>query len=649
MVTNVTRIAACLVLLFTSSLMQAETWNGAAGGGSPQWSVPSNWGGIAPVVGAALTFPSVTNKSAANDFAANSAFGPITINASGYVLTGNVITLNGGFFLNGVNTAQIGLPMILASSQGFTVDNASGYLNQSGVMSGSGGLIKLGNGALVISGTHSYTGGTLINGGAIQLQAGATLPGVVQINKGYLIGTGAVGGITSLNQSSAIIAPGTSAGIGTLTSNGDVRLFSADVLNFDVTTASPSGADKVVVNGAVNLGGATIGVLVPTTVVPAIGTSYTLIENDGTDPLVLSSTDAPSNYLRSLTIHSNKYQLSLVGGTGRNDAVLQRVANAVTTISLTDSSSTSSYGSPVTFTAQVTGVTGGLVTFWDGANYLGGIVSIIGQAALTLSDLPPGNRYVTAMFEGNSTYAPVRSSIITHVVSGVATSTALAVSPTSPSAAGAAITLTATVTAGLTPTGSVTFSDSGTVLGTVVLSTSQALFTTSTLIAGNHSFTATFVPTLQFAASTSTVVPHTITGTATTTTLTSSASPVVAGTTVTFTATVVGGTPTGSVTFLDGAATLGTGVISAGVATFNTSGLAAGSHTMSAIYGGAIDHQASSSAALVQTVTAAPGGGGGGGSSSGEESSGGCGLGSGASTLIAFALFMLLRVRFRRG
>ena len=650
MVTTVTRIAACIVLFFTSSLMQAETWNGAAGGGAPQWSVPSNWGGVAPVVGAALTFPSVTNKNATNDFATNSAFGPITINASGYVLTGNVITLNGGFFLNGANTAQIGLPLILASSQGFTVDNVAGILTQSGVMSGSGGLIKSGNGALVISGTHSYTGGTLIDGGALQLQVGATLPGVAQMNKGYLIGSGTVGGITSLNQAAAIIAPGTSAGIGTLTSNGDVRLYSADALNFDVTNSS---ADKLVVNGAINLGGATIRVMVPTTVVPAVGTTYTLIENDGTDPLVLSSTDSPSNYLRPLTINSNKYQLSLVGGTG-NDAVLERVANGVTTISLFASSSTSNYNESVTFTAQVTGVTGGLVTFWDGANYLAGVDSSnIGKAVLIRSDLPTGSRQITAMYEGNATYAPVRSDIVTHVVTGVTTSTALAVSPTSPSTAGAEVTLTATVTvtAGLMPSGSVTFSDSGTVLGTTPVSTNQALFTTSTLIAGNHSFTATFVPTLQFAASSSLIpIAHTVTGTATTTTLTSSASPVVAGTTVTFTATVVSvsGTPAGSVIFRDGAATLGNSVISTGIATFSTSGLSAGSHTISATYGGAPDHQASSSAPLVQTMTAAPGGGGDGGSSSGDTAAGGCGLGSGLSTLIAFGLFMLLRVRFRR-
>ncbi len=640
MFTAIHRITAFIALFCCASLMQAETWNG--GGGLPQWSVPANWGGMAPIAGAALTFPSVTNKNAINDFTNYSAFGPLTINASGYVLSGNVITLNGGFFLNGASSAQIGLPLVLATTQGFNVDHVSGILAQTGIISGSGGLIKSGNGILIINGAHSYAGGTLIDGGALQLQAGTTLPGVVQISKGYIIGTGTVGGITSLNQSAAIIAPGTSSGIGTLTSNGNVRLYSADAINFDVTNL---GADKFVVNGTVNLGGAAVGVNVSASPAPVIGTTYTLIENDGTDPLILSSTDSPSNYLRSYTIGSDRYQLSLVGGIGHNDAVLQRVAVFDSTISLMSSSPTSTYGTNVTFTAQVAGVTSGNVTFWDGADFLGSsVVGLAGQASLIKADNKPGARQITAMFEGNTTYAPNRSDILIQTVTGTPTSTVLAVSPTSPSSSGAAVTLTATVTASATPSGAISFTDSGVVLATVSLSGSQAIFTTNTLIAGAHSFTATFVPSLEFTASASSATAHTVTGNATTTTLTSSASPVVAGATVTFTAAVAGGTPTGAVIFRDGAAVLGTSTISAGVATYTLSGLSAGSHSMTATYGGATDHQPSNSATLVQIITAAPGGGGG-SSSSGDTAAGGCGLGSGLSALALSLLFLL---RFRR-
>ena len=75
---------------------------------------------------------------------------------------------------------------------------------------------------------------------------------------------------------------------------------------------------------------------------------------------------------------------------------------------------------------------------------------------------------------------------------------------------------------------------------------------------------------------------------ATTTALSSSQNPSVFGQSVTFTATVssASGTPSGTVTFKDGATTLGTGTLAGGVATLPTSSLAIGGHTITAVYGG---------------------------------------------------------------
>src|SRR5205823_1926439 len=96
---------------------------------------------------------------------------------------------------------------------------------------------------------------------------------------------------------------------------------------------------------------------------------------------------------------------------------------------------------------------------------------------------------------------------------------------------------------------------------------------------------------------------------ATTSTLqVSSANPSVAGQALTFTATgaVSGvGTPTGVVTFSDGATSLGQGTVStsggASTASFSTSSLAVGGHTLTASYAGD-GNFLSSSAALTQTV-----------------------------------------------
>ena len=87
-----------------------------------------------------------------------------------------------------------------------------------------------------------------------------------------------------------------------------------------------------------------------------------------------------------------------------------------------------------------------------------------------------------------------------------------------------------------------------------------------------------------------------------------SPNPSVFGQSVTFTATVnavapASGTPTGSVTFLDGSITLGTATLSSGgKATLTTKVLPAGSDTITAVYGGDSNFTTSTSTALPQTV-----------------------------------------------
>ncbi len=94
---------------------------------------------------------------------------------------------------------------------------------------------------------------------------------------------------------------------------------------------------------------------------------------------------------------------------------------------------------------------------------------------------------------------------------------------------------------------------------------------------------------------------------ASTTTLGSSANPSTYGDSVTLTATVSGsgGTPTGTVTFKDGTATLGTGTLNgSGQATFTTNKLSAvaSPHSLTAVYGGDSNFNPSTSSAVSQTV-----------------------------------------------
>ena len=108
---------------------------------------------------------------------------------------------------------------------------------------------------------------------------------------------------------------------------------------------------------------------------------------------------------------------------------------------------------------------------------------------------------VTSVEGGNG-----NSATATLTVGVVATTTSLT-SSRNPSSFGEPVTFTATVTStGSTPTGSVSFLDSSTVLGTVALSGGIAAFTISTLPTGNHSITASYSPGSGFGASASAVL-----------------------------------------------------------------------------------------------------------------------------------------------
>jgi hypothetical protein len=116
------------------------------------------------------------------------------------------------------------------------------------------------------------------------------------------------------------------------------------------------------------------------------------------------------------------------------------------------------------------------------------------------------------------------------------------------------------------------------------------------------------VPITVFNASsnqTSNPKAFTVMRAATSTTLAPSVNPMLFGQAVTFMATVKpvsSGTPTGLVTFKDGATTLGTKTLGSGKAAFTTSALAAGVHSIAAVYGGDANFTGSTSGVLTETV-----------------------------------------------
>jgi hypothetical protein len=205
-------------------------------------------------------------------------------------------------------------------------------------------------------------------------------------------------------------------------------------------------------------------------------------------------------------------------------------------------------------------------------------------------------------------------------LSPLPTATALSAS-TASTVVGQSVTFTATVrglsAGGATPNGgTVTFSDQNGEIGSETLIDGVAAFTTSSLAPGTYYVTASYGGTADFAPSsagtsvTVTVSPVGPVGgpARTRTVLTAQPRPANLGRPVTLTATVKdlkrgGSTPSGSVTFLDGTAILGTVALRHGKASVRTSSLHLGTNTIQAYY---IPGQgfAPSTASVVENVQA---------------------------------------------
>jgi hypothetical protein len=284
---------------------------------------------------------------------------------------------------------------------------------------------------------------------------------------------------------------------------------------------------------------------------------------------------------------------------------------AATATTLTADASTVTFGQPVTLTATVTSPAGtptGTVTFFDGGVPLGSAaLDANGQATLVVQ-LGGGDHSLTAAFAGGGAFAASTSSALAETVSKADTTTTLAADATTVTF-GQPVTLTATVTSPAgTPAGTVTFFDGDTVLGTVTLDAKGQASLVVELGPGSHALTASFDGTGDFAASKSADLDETVTKADTTAVLATDSNTIVNGQSVTLTVSITGapgaGTPTGTVTFFDGATVLGTAQLDAnGQAVLIVNDLTPGEHSLTASYGGDDSYLASTSDSFTLTVT----------------------------------------------
>jgi hypothetical protein len=213
--------------------------------------------------------------------------------------------------------------------------------------------------------------------------------------------------------------------------------------------------------------------------------------------------------------------------------------------------------------------------------------------------------FATTLTVVGSTSAGTWSVPAPAALAGIGTTVAVSASASSVEV-GSPITLTAAVTP-VAATGTVEFRDGAVSLGSAPVAAGSAVLTTSALAVGTRSVTAVYSGDATYGPSTGAPVSVTVTAVAPRSTTTVLAVSAVAGAAyqaviLTPTVTASLGAANGSVSFKDGAVTLGTSPCVAGVvAPFTTNVLAAGAHNLVAEFVGTAPYTSSTSAAVVAT------------------------------------------------
>lgn len=139
-------------------------------------------------------------------------------------------------------------------SNASTIDTNGSAATLSGVLSGSGALVKAGDGVLMLTNINTYTGSTTVQNGELVITGSMGSSAVTVQSGARLGGNGAVGGLT--NASGGTVSPGNSIGI--LTVSGDYSQGPSGTLAIEVTpdTTPGVGYDQLQVGGTASLDGA---------------------------------------------------------------------------------------------------------------------------------------------------------------------------------------------------------------------------------------------------------------------------------------------------------------------------------------------------------------------------------------------------------
>jgi hypothetical protein len=263
-------------------------------------------------------------------------------------------------------------------------------------------------------------------GGTLSVPTG-TYPGNVNVNKAItLAGTFTVGGTLTISAAGAVLSPGYSPGI---INSGNLSLSAGSNVNIELNGTTPgTGYDQLNVTGTVSLGNANLNVTTGFT--PAIGNTFTIVNNDGADAVTGIFNELPEATV--FYIASNAFRISYVGGDG-NDVVLTSVS-LCNTVSI-PTNITSYTGANVTVPINVDDVTGhGLLSYDFTLTYNPAVVTPLGidqtgtlssGMTITINNPSPGTLVISGFQSQPLTGAGTLLKLTFSAIGGIGSSSSL--------------------------------------------------------------------------------------------------------------------------------------------------------------------------------------------------------------------------------
>lgn len=526
--------------------------------------------------------------------------------------------------------SSIGTGTLSGGVASFTTSALSGgshsitatYNGDSSFSSASGGLTQVVNKAasttaVVSSLNPSLPGQTVTFTATVSGARGTPTGTVTFLDGGATIGTGTLsGGVASFSTSA--LSVGNHAITASYGGDTNFNVSTGGLASSQVVSKGAISAALIASQNPVGLGQsvtltATLAAVAPATGVPtgtvtfldggsAIGTG---VLSGGVATLTTSSL-AVGDHVISISYAGDSKFNAGSGALASNPLV---VSKGAATASVTSSLPSAAFGQSVTFTAHVAAVApaaatpGGVVTFLDSGAPIGTGTLSGGAATFSTSALAPGAHTITVSYPGDGNFNAATGALGSQVVNQGGTLVTAVMTP-NPATSGQAVTLSATVSANGgaigTPTGTVTFSDGGTTLGAVALSGGAASLVVPSFNAGSHTILAAFSGDANFVASSGSVL-GTVNKAGSTVTLSVNASAIF-GQPVTIRASITPAAATGTVTFYDNGAAIGSSAVSGAAASVTAAGLGVGVHTITASYSGDNNNNPATAAAAQVTV-----------------------------------------------